>query len=237
MPPETTRAGTANNRKGTNSMLKPRGILLGVLAALALSAVAAATASAHEYFAEGSKITGLLDGTSTSGKSILGAEILGTKVEIVSTLSSGTFSIGPNGTSTFTVNFTGLTLEEINSKGELIVLTKCTVQSPFKFTGLDQLLETSGKWLDTFSPPSGSKIFAEFKIIGSECALAKTAAYKMEGSFNAILIKPEEERLLGMIEFNPKEAGSQSLQFGGDPATFESTQSLTLNDGKLWSGR
>jgi hypothetical protein len=218
-------------------MLKPRIILLGVLAAFALSAVAAATASAHEYVAEGKAITELLDGTTTSGKSILGFEILGTKTEIVSTLSSGTFSIGPNGTSTFTTNLTGLTLEEINSKGELIVLTKCTVESPFKFTGLDQLLETSGKWLDTFSPPSGSKIFAEFKLTGSECAFAKTAKYKMEGSFNAILINPTEEKLLGMIEFNPKEAGSQSLTFGGNPATLESTQSLVLNDGKKWSGK
>jgi hypothetical protein len=217
-------------------MLKPRTILLGVLAALALSAVAAATASAHEYFAEGSKITQLLDGTSTSGKSILGAEILGTKIEIISTLSSGTFSIGPNGTSTFTTNLTGLTIEEINSKGELIALPKCTVET-IVFSGIDQLLETSGKWLDTFSPKSPSKIFAEFKITGSECSLAKAAKYKMEGSFNAILIEPETEKLLGMIEFNPKEAGSQSLTFAGSPATLESTQSLVLNDGKKWNGK
>jgi hypothetical protein len=218
-------------------MLKPRTILLGVLAALALSAVAAATASAHEYIAEGKAITELLDGTFTSGRSVFGLEILGAKAEIVSTLSSGTFSIGPNGTSTFTVNLTGLTLEEINSKGELIALTKCGVESPFKSAGLDQLLETSGKWLDTFTPPSGSKIFAEFKITGSECPLAKAAKYKMEGSFNAILIEPTVEKLLGMIEFNPKEAGSQSLTFAGNPATFESTWSLVLNDGKKWSGK
>jgi hypothetical protein len=217
-------------------MLKPRIILLGVLAAFALSAVAAATASAHEYIAEGKAITELLDGTSTSGKSILAGEILGTKVEIISTLSSGTFSIGPNGTSTFITNFTGLSVEEINSKGELIALPKCTVASA-QAKGLDQLLETSGKWLDSFTPPAGSKIFSEFKITGSECALAKAAAYKVEGTANGILINPTVENLLGMIEFNPKEAGSQSLTFGGNPATFESTQSLVLNDGKKWSGK
>jgi hypothetical protein len=217
-------------------MLKPRIILLGVLASFALSAVAAATASAHEYFAETKAITTLLDGTSTSGKSILAGEILGTKIEIISTLSSGTFSIGPNGTSTFTTNFTGLSIEEINSKGELIALPKCTVENATA-TGVDQLLETSGKWLDTFSPKSPSTVFAEFKISGSECALAKTAKYKAEGSVNAILINPEEEKALGMIEFNPKEAGSQSLTFGGNPATFESTQSLILNDGKKWNGK
>jgi hypothetical protein len=215
-------------------MAKARLALLGILAALAVTAVATATASAHEFLVNGSAITVLLHGAFTSTTSHLKGELLGKKIEIISTLDTGTFSIGPNGTSTFEVSFTGNTIDEINSSGELIAEPNCVIKL-ITFHGTDELLEHESKLLDTFTgsaPPLFTNIHIENLSSEKTCGFKTTVA--VEGTANGILPTANEAKKLQDIEFNPSVAGSQSLTLGGKPATFESTESLELYDEASW---
>jgi hypothetical protein len=208
--------------------------LVGILAALALTAVAAATASAHEFLVNGSALTTLLHGAFTSTTSHLKAELLNKKIEIISTLDTGTFSIGPNGTSTYEISFTGNTIDEIGSGGELIAEPNCVIKL-ITFHGTDELLEHESKLLDTFSG-SAPPLFVTFKIenLSSEKTCAFKGTSSIEGTLNAILINPETPEKLRDLEFNPAVTGSQSLTFAGKRATFESTESLELYDQAEW---
>jgi hypothetical protein len=217
-------------------MAKARLILLGILAALATSAMAAASASAHEFIVGGTGIKEVLKGTFTSGTSTLKGEVLSKKIAIVSSLDTGTFSIGPAGTSTFEVSFTKDTISEVGSKGELIALPKCVVPT-ITFSGTDALLELKSKLLDTFTG-SAPPLFVKIKVNNlsetETCALKGT--YEADGTANAFLPSVGTPAKTHKIEFNPIEE-SQSLTLGGKPATFESIETLALNDGAEWSAK
>jgi hypothetical protein len=82
--------------KGECSMLRIRWCLFGVVVMLVAGAVAATGASAQPFFSvNGSAVTALTDGTFTSGTSHLRDKIAGIKVNIISTLDTGRFSLEP----------------------------------------------------------------------------------------------------------------------------------------------
>jgi hypothetical protein len=212
-------------QKGLHHMARTRLLLIGITAALAICATAAASASAQPFFSvNGSAVTALTDGTFTSGTSHLRGKIAGIPVNIISTLDTGTFSLESGGKTKFTVSFTGNTVEDEETKE---VLTKCTVEKLITFFGTDQLVAGS-PLLDEFkgsSPP----VFVEFSITGSSCAV-KVSKAKAEGTASAEA--SESSKVLQTLKF---EAAHESLKFDGEPATFESTESLELNSGAPWS--
>ena len=222
------------NTKGRTTMTKKRLALLGILAAFALTGVTTATASAHEFLVNGSALNVLLHGAFTSTTSRLRFELLNKKSEIISTLDTGTFSIGPNGTSTYEISFTGNTIDEIGSGGELIAEPNCVIKL-ITFHGTDELLEHESKLLDTFAG-SEQPVFTHIKIenLSAEKTCAFKGTFSIEGTLNAILNHPETPEKLRDLEFNPAVAGSQSLTLAGKPATFESIESLELYDEASW---
>jgi hypothetical protein len=222
-------------------MTKSRAALLGIVAALAVSAAAAATASAHEFLVEGSAVTSLVDGTFTSATSHLRYELSGAKVDIVSNVDSGSFSLSPSGVDAATISFTSNALYETNAAGEDTVrLSSCTVNEgkPITFAVDSELAELSGELVDALEgakPP----LFVSFSITGAECALKKPS-YEVTGSVDALLPEGEVNKALHILEFEPKTGGSQSLELFKKPATITSKESLVLsgaNAGKGWSSK
>jgi hypothetical protein len=216
-------------------MRKARFILLISLAALAVSATASASASAHEFLVEGTPVSSAVEGTSTSGTSTIKWSYLGNKLEIKSTLDTGTFTLGPSGTSSFAITLNENALYEIGSKEKLTPLSKCEVP-PITLTGDDELSESSGQLLDSFKSEAGTKIIGTVTIAGSSCIIKQVI--HLEGTMGALLPARKTEKTSHNIEFNPAIEESQSLTLGEQPAEFTSTESLELsgtNTGKKWS--
>jgi hypothetical protein len=222
-------------------MAHARLILLGVLAAIAVSAAAAATAFAHEFLVEGTAITELVDGAFESATSHIRGELSGVKVDVTAGSDSGTFSLSSGGVDAATISFTSNALYETNSAGEDIApLSKCVVNEskPITFDVKTELLELSSVLLDTFTGAT-RPLIVNIPISGSSCALKK-AVNELTGTFNAILPEHEVSKVLHSIEFNPSVTGTQSLDLAGKPATFTSTESLALCGsyaGKGWSSK
>jgi hypothetical protein len=226
-PNNSAGAATAPaKQKGLHHMARTRLLLIGITAALATCATAAASAYATEPFfsVNGSAVTALTDGTFTSGTSHLRSKIAGIPINIISTLDTGTFSIAAGGKGNFTVSFTGGTVEDEETKE---VLTKCTVEKLVTFFGSSQLNIESDVEVKGNTPP----VFAEFSITGSSCAV-KVSKAKIEGTASGIGDNENSVKLHD-LEF---EAAHESLKFDGEPATFESVESLELNSGAPWSG-
>jgi hypothetical protein len=216
-------------------MAKARIILLGLLAALALSAAATATASAHEYAVEGTKVTTAVEGTFTSGTSVLRGIVAKTNIEVVSTLSAGTFTLEEKGKSKYSVTFTGNKLYEVNAEKHLVLLSACGVTEKIEITnGKDTLLEKevkAGEFLDTFEPNAEKgKVYVEFEI--TKCTLK--GKYAAEGTANAFTAAGGTEKVLQNVVFSGED---QELKFATEPASFISTDSEVLNGantGKKW---
>jgi hypothetical protein len=207
-------------------MGKNRFILLSIFASLIACGALSASASAYEFAVEGTAVTTPVDGTSTSGTSKLKGEILKTKIAVVSTSTKGQFLLEEKGKSKYTITFSGLSINEVNSKGEESALTECKVET-ITFSGTDVLVELSGEVVDEFkgsSPP----LLTDIKIKG--CALKGT--YAVEGTADAILPGGGSESVLDLFEFN---GTSQSLTLGGSSAEFTSGEELGLNNGKKWA--
>jgi hypothetical protein len=218
-------------------MAKTRLILLGALAALAISAVATATASAHEFLVEGAKVTTPVTGTFTSGTSTLTATIKSKKIQIVAKLDTGTFILQSGGASRFTVSFTNITVYEEEASGHL-KNTGCIAQSVggkaglITFSGTDQLLTTENsnkEFLDTFKGNGAEEGFVTFLL--AECAVE--GSYTAKGTMNARVPEPTVNKPLHNLVFEPAD---ESLSFGTEPLSFTSTESLILTSLKSWSG-
>jgi methionine-rich copper-binding protein CopC len=220
-------------------MAKARFILLGILAALATSAAATATASAHEFLVEGTPVSGSVAGTFTSATSHLRGELSGTKIDVTAGSDSGTFTLSAGGADAAAVSFTSLALYETNSSGQdTVLLSKCTVNEGkvLTFSVNTKLEELSSKLVDNFvgtAPP----LFVNIPVTGSSCALKK-AVNEATGNVDALLPEGEVNKVLHNLEFVP--GSGQSLEFAGKPASFESKESLVLsspNGGKSWSAK
>jgi hypothetical protein len=206
----------------TSIMTKTRLFILGALAALALSAATAASASAEPFWSvNGTPVTTPVDGTFTSGTSKLKSVISGTKVAVISTLDTGQFLLEEKGKTKYTVTFTGLSINEVLANGEEKALTACVVEIP-PFSGTDQLKETVG----TNLPDEFKGLTETFTtIIIKTCALK--GSYEVKGTVNGILSNGTENLKLQDVLFTP--GVEQNLKLGKETAEFASKESLILN--------
>lgn len=209
-------------------MARTRPILLGILAALTISGIATAAASASEFIIEKSGIkeslTVALHGAFTSTTSILKGEILGEKVEIVSTAGTGTFSIGPNGTSTYSITLSGNTIKEAGKEA----ISGCTVPS-ISSSGFGQLLPKAveGHILNTFYGPEDTEAgeFFTVKVQGSKCGLK--GSYKVTGNLSCPLWDIYFPYILDILWLKTE---GQDLELDERAATLEGKISLELYD-------
>jgi hypothetical protein len=210
-------------------MVQVRLFLLVVLSVLAVGAVATTSASAYDFVVEGSAVSSPVNGTLKGGTSTLKGELLGLRVEVISTSNTGQFSIGPAGTSTYEISYAHNTIKEAGGG----TLTNCTVQNLITFDGADDLAgasEGGGLW-DEFAG-SAPPLLVKIKLTGSSCALKGT--YALEGTMDALLPTAETEEVTHTYEFLPE---SESLTLGGSPATLTDTEELSLSgsqSGKKW---
>jgi hypothetical protein len=194
----------------------------------------------HGFRVEGKELTTSVGFAGTRGATKISGTILGQGIVIHCTGGASTGTLEGKGLSAGEGTITGCSVWEAE-EGKEIELPKCTVAT-ITFSDKGTLV-TQGYGLgDEFVPASES--FASFKIKGSECAIAKAAAYKLEGRFSGGLQEGtreiETEKLEHTVNCNPKEEAQPLLTLGGNPATIESTESVKLtgtSEGKKWSAR
>jgi hypothetical protein len=205
-------------------------ILLGALAALALSAVTTAAASAHEFLVEGTAITANVEGAVTSGTSTLSSTIKSKKIQIVSKLGTGTFILETGGKSRYTVTFTNTIVYEQESSGHLKNLGCIAGTSgQIRFSGTGLLEEPGTELLDKFEG-SAPPLFVKLSL--SECTLE--GIYEAKGTASAETPENAVSRAVHELIFQPAQ---ESLTLGAEPAVFTSTESLSLCSSQNWSAK
>jgi hypothetical protein len=191
-------------------------LFISLLTAVTLSGVAAATASASEFFVEGAPVKAAVATEGSSGVSKLEA------TEIAIECKKDTL--------------TGQLEESGKSKAE-IKLQECVVKSPANCTVKEPIeLKTAGSLVgepvkDELKPSEGTTL-AEITITGEKCTIA--GKDKLTGTQVCELPKGEEE--VAEHEIVCKTTGSK-LEFIGKPATFENTEKVKTAGGKKWSAR
>ncbi len=190
----------------------------------------------HGFRVEGKELTTSVGFAGTRGATKISGTILGQDIVIHCTGGASTGTLEGRGLSAGEGTITGCGVWEAK-EGKEIELPKCTVAT-ITFSDRGTLV-TQGYGLgDEFVPASES--FASFKIKGSECAIAKAAAYKLEGRFSGGLQEVEVEKVEHTVSSNPKEEAQPLLTLGGNPATIESTETVKLtgtSEGKKWSAQ
>lgn len=239
-------------------MSKVKLILLGMLAVLAVSAVASATAEAKETIGfwdcqphenghwENSQCTkaGPPDdyeteeiretkAEGTSQTSELAGKLLGISVLIRCEKDTFTATLKAGGASEGEVKFTGCRVLTEN-ESVLKERPECIVKEPIEFKFTDRLIETGKQaFSDEFKGILESgKTFVEITIEnkGTEkCPVADTA--KVTGTQTCPIPKAEEPLVTHEIVCTP--TGS-NLELGGKPAKFTSTEKVKLDSGQDW---
>jgi hypothetical protein len=220
-------------------MTRIRLILLSMVAMLALSAAASATASAAvetRYFVEG-------DTELAASESIAGT--VGT-AELVSTLANDKIAIvcTKNTLSNATVETVGKSKGEIKYEecgelkqikgGTLTTVTNCKVTiPPFKF--IDLLVAGPGGTVeDEFKPETGTT-FVEIEIGGTGCNAIFKGKFLASGSYVASLPKGELGEVGHLIDFTS--TGSK-VTFNKELASYTNSVSNVLfsgtKKGKTW---
>jgi hypothetical protein len=201
---------------GGISVLSIKLLFVGLLTAVALSGVAAATAAASEFFVEKEAVKTAVATEGSSGATKL--EATGVAIECLKDTNTGK-------------------LEE-SGKSKLEVKAKeCTVKSPASCTVKEPIeLKTAGSLVsepvkDELKPSEGTTI-AEITITGEKCTVA--GKYKLTGSQTCELPKVEEEA--AEHEIVCKTTGSK-LELGGKAATLETTEKVKTVGGKKWSAK
>jgi hypothetical protein len=211
---------------------------LAVMAALAISAFASASASAATWTVEGAKLEeGTAKGVSASAKlktgttAVLEGELLGQEFVLTSTTlssSSGTiFQEGTKAKDSGVLEFSGLSVDKPSPT--------CAVESPIKTKSLtSELVDHSGstKAYDKFFPEEG-EVFATIKVSG--CAVA--------GSYNVKGVVYGEAEAWGVslasqpLKFNPTINATLggSLTLGTKAAKLSAEGVNTLASGKAFS--
>ncbi|HEX7611118.1 MAG TPA: hypothetical protein VF380_10610 [Solirubrobacteraceae bacterium] len=201
-------------------MTRLRLLLISSLAALAVGAVASASASAafkKEFFVEKAAVVtpvNVVGSSSTTSK--LEAKLFGVKVKIECTSSTYTGTIAAAGASTGTISFSGCTVKA-GAKD------KCKVVEPINAELNDQLVEVSKKLEDEFSPATGG-VFAKIVIeaeTGGTCSVA--GIFEVTGTQTCELPNSTIEALEHEIVCKPV----KTLKLGGEEAKFTSTQTIT----------
>lgn len=207
-------------------MCKLKKLVVGALAVVALSAVAPAIASAHEFLVEGKPVTGevnLKTGLLTSGDWTLKTTVLTIKIEILckdATILGGV--ILPSGlVDKIKIDF---------SECEVVKPAGCKVTEPIELNPLGGTLEKEPVEAK-FKPESGETFVS---IVFTGCTTeALNGSHEVTGTQTCALPKASESVALHEIEC--KATGS-ALFFGGNAATFEGSGINTeLEGSKPWS--
>jgi hypothetical protein len=220
------------------TMLNTRSIVGGLLIALALSALAATSATAAQetrYFVEGSELTTAETIDGAIGVTQLSSTVAGAKfmIECVANelVPTGNNTIEKEGKSNGEVTYKQCYFYVI-TKGIREFSTTCRVKEPITFDLKGQLIPGPGGLVEGEGKPSTGTIFVEIvieKIPGKTCLLEKT--YKAEGTYVASG-GAEGERALIEHEIIAHSTGSK-ITFGGEPATYRQTSSrIKLRNGK-----
>jgi len=198
--------------------------LVALMAVLALGAVAASGASAHEYFIEGKsmKELGLTEETFSLNKASsmsFGAE--GIEVTCYSTALSGVIKAGGTGTAKFTA-----------SECEVTAPANCSIVRPVVFETNSSLVEIEAKLID------------EFTIVGSEGAALDFGGSACSGKVWPLTgyvgshVVSEAESATMKLAFKSFEYSE--FRLGGNAAYVKSGLSVQLsgaNAGKKWSAK
>lgn len=219
-------------------MSRIRLILLSLGAVFAVSAMAAASASAlsDAYFEQPSKALATEPIEGRVGTAWLQGEIAKLKSIIECTtnkLEGG--EIEAAGKSKGKIEYNGCKFYTISEGKKTNQTANCPVKEPIKFSFLDQLFTQTkaGVVADEFKP-SAPPVFVEIGVGGSKCTLTvDKEKLKVEGTYAASLGgQAEEDQTEHEIVFN--EAGS-SVTLGGKPASYTNTvEKVKRTNGKEW---
>jgi hypothetical protein len=212
-------------------MSRFRLVLLSLVAVLALGAITAVSASAHEFKVVGGALPEEISGS--SGTSLLEGEVGGVKVAIECTedLSSGTLEAG--GKSKGKIEFVRCVMLE-TKPGEVKVLT-CKVKTPIEFEFVDELVNGNGYGPeDEFSPTAAhKKLFVEITVTG--CALeGKYKAETTEEGKGVDCALPDVAAAKVFHEIICVSTGDTRLRFGGNKASYSSVDLVRTKSGKEW---
>jgi hypothetical protein len=224
-------------------MSRMKALALSLLAAFAISAVAAGAAQATEpqFHYGGSALTETLPFKSTSGVGHLYIPGLGISIECEKDQNVGFFE--PNGKTKVIVVFEGC---------KVVGLSNCTVENIEVFAK-DQLYyevgSEKGTPVDVFKPAPGSTVFTEVTLKGKGCGLLG-GTYQITGSVIGTLSPVNEEAKVGEVKFTTEGESHETqtpseyekpneeivtgvgLKFGTYAATFETTDEVELLNGE-----
>jgi len=215
-------------------MSRMKFILLGLLAAFAVSAVASASASAatHNFKIEGKTVgTGEKEELIVQSKAgLFESAIAGTKTTITCQEDIGGVStIEEKGKSKFELKFKNGCLFWEVKEGKKAVLTACKVKEPILAKGEDELSGGTGNPVEEFKE-KGTEAFTTIEIEGGSCAFAKK--FEVKGSTTCAL--PEAAVEEATHEIICTGVGS-NLKFGGEAAYLYTTEWLNLKSLKGFS--
>ena len=198
--------------------------LVALMAVLALGAVAASGASAHEYFIEGKsmKELGLKEETFSPSKATL-MTISGPGYEMYCKAAvSGVIKAGGTGTTKFTL-----------SECEVVGLGDCSLEPSIVFKANSSLVELGepGQLQNEFSIPESEAVAVHF--LGEHCS---ETTWSLWGYLLGNVSEVESSTL--KLAFRPFEYSE--VRFGGNPAGVKFGLSMQLsgaNAGKKWSAK
>jgi len=199
-----------------------RSVLVALMAVLALGAVAAASASAHEFIVEGKTVA--------AGEQVA-AEGTGGVVKIEKQVSGKTVTVEcKNSRSKNHLEKEGKTNGEVTfEKCAVVGLSGCRVPN-WKLRFSDQLVLFEAALADEFKPEPGQTELGVMEI--EVCALKGT--YAVTGTFTCALPGVGVERVEHEMICEPK---GSSLKIGGDSASIAGSEKIHLESGKQWSAK
>ncbi|HEV3047499.1 MAG TPA: hypothetical protein VGY13_09080 [Solirubrobacteraceae bacterium] len=211
--------------------MKARTVVAGLLVACGLSGLTAASAAGYGFVVEGREIkeAEALTASIKSATTSFYGTAQGVKIQVQCAKDKGNVALEFSGSTKGGVTFESCKIYSVNSRRELTLLSKCTVAN-FELFFNDKLIAFKSLVADEFVPAETA--FGEIEITGTGCTAFGT--YPIKGK--AIGVQPEAgvEKETHITEFNPAEAGSQSLELGEGPAEIVGVEEVTLA-GKKWS--
>lgn len=204
-------------------MLRIKLFILSAVAAFAVSAVAAAGATAAEYFVEGKAVTTAVPFEGASGVSKLKTKLLGEELVITCKKDALSGDLEAAGASSGEIDF-----EECGAGNSKEPFSSCEVPT-IKSKIVDQLITHEGTIEDEVKPATG-ETFVEIvlKNKGERTCLLK-GSYPVKGTQTCKLPNGETSKVEHKIECRP--TGS-NLTFNDEPATYEGTEKIKLDSGK-----
>jgi hypothetical protein len=198
-----------------------RTLLLGVLCTLALSAVTASAASAHEFKIAGSPITKNVEASGSGGTVKMTMVLGGTEVQIECKSSTTTNTLELSGKSTGEYVFGGCTVPGWPA---------CSVPS-ILYKAHGNLAGVTGALTDEISPrePGGVLFGLTIKNAGEKVCTIK-GAYSVEGEYSCTL--PGIETEATEHEFTCK---GEHLSTNKAKVTLSYSSKLSLKSGQKWS--